>query len=97
MALCVVYNFIHRHEAPSDSDANELSDLNNNQHDKDNNQCNKDDNQHNKDSNQCNEDNKMDDDHTPAVNAVGAHDQSWQLHEDIACAMWVDYQMLLVQ
>ena len=89
MALCAVYNFIHRHEASSDSDTDELSDLNDNQHDEDDNQCNED-------GNQCNEDNEMDD-HTPTVNAVGAHDRSWQLCEDIASAMWVDYQILLVQ
>ena len=96
MALCAVYNFIRRHEASSDSDADELSDLNDNQHDEDDNQCNEDDNQRNEDGNQCNEDNEMDD-HAPAVNAVGARDRSWQLCEDIASAMWVDYQTLLVQ
>ena len=85
----MVYNFIHRHEASSDSDADKLSDLNDNQHDED-------DNQRNEDSNQRNEDNKMDD-HVPAVNAVGACNRSWQLHKDIASAMWVDYQTLLVQ
>ena len=89
MALCVVYNFIRRHEASSDLDTDELSDLNGSQHDKD-------DNQRNEDSNQHNEDNEMDD-HAPAVNAVGARNQSWQLHEDIASAMWVDYQTLLAQ
>ena len=85
----MVYNFIRRHEASSDLDADKLSDLNNNQHDED-------DNQRNKDGNQCNEDNEMDD-HTPAVNAVGACDRSWQLREDIASVMWVDYQTLLAQ
>ena len=89
MALCAVYNFIRRHEASSDLDTDKLSDLNDNQHNKDNNQCNED-------GNQCNEDNEMDD-HAPAVNAVGARDRSWQLREDIASAMWVDYQTLLVQ
>ena len=96
-ALCAVYNFIHRHEAPGGSDADELSDQDNNQHNKDNNQHNKDNNQHNKDGNQCNNNNNEMDDPAPAVDAVGAYNRSWQLHEDIAGVMWVDYQMLLAQ
>ena len=83
MALCVVYNFIRRHEAPGGSDADELSDQDDNQHDEDDNQRNEDDNEM--------------DDPAPAVDAVGAHNRSWQLHEDIAGAMWVDYQTLLAQ
>ena len=79
----MVYNFICRHEAPGGSDANELSD--------------QDDNQHNEDSNQHNKDDNKLDDPAPAVDAVGAHDQPWQLRKDITGAMWVDYQTLLVQ
>ena len=97
MALCAVYNFIRRHEAPGGSDANELSDQDDNQHDEDDNQHNEDDNQHNEDGNQRNEDDNEMDDLAPAVDAVGAHNRSWQLREDIAGAMWVDYQTLLAQ
>ena len=97
MVLCAVYNFIHRHEAPGGSDTDELSDQDNNQHDEDDNQRNEDDNQHNEDSNQCNEDDNEMDDPAPAVDAVGAHNRSWQLREDIAGAMWVDSQTLLAQ
>ena len=70
--------------------------INTTQHNEDNNQHNEDNNQCNEDGNQRNENNKMDD-HAPAVNAVGAHNRSWQLCEDIASAMWVDYQTLLAQ